>query len=137
MQPILSPVNFFWQKRLTTPLTLAIFSRIYDSQLFVILSSFKSRKFKERMTLSDSHHSFYLFIASKCPLRQQFCGPSKFRSLKILSRNLGIEGQPHENDATMTDGLLCAPLFISYESYSLFRRFSAGCFKSGSSIFNQ
>jgi hypothetical protein len=42
------------------------------------------------------------------PPRQQFCGPSKFRSLKILSRNLGIEGQPHENDATMPDGLLCS-----------------------------
>jgi hypothetical protein len=42
------------------------------------------------------------------PPRQQFCGPSKFRSLKILSSNLGIEGQPHENDATMPDGLLCS-----------------------------
>ncbi len=32
--------------------------------LFITKSSFKSRRFKERMTLSNSHDSFYLFIAT-------------------------------------------------------------------------
>jgi hypothetical protein len=32
--------------------------------LFTTKSSLKSRRFKERMTLSNSHDSFYLFIAT-------------------------------------------------------------------------
>jgi hypothetical protein len=52
--------------------------------LFVTKPSFKSRKFKKRMT-DDSERFSRLFL----PLhrqRQQFRRPSKFRSLNIFSR---------------------------------------------------